>query len=61
MLGPALLIIRLLSVRSIITKESSAIRTAIKEGEDKYRLRNVCKLLYIQMMGYPTVRHWFLY
>lgn len=42
--------------RSAIQKECAAIRTAFKEsGHDTaLRHRNVAKLLYIQMLGYPT-------
>eukprot|EP01094_Clydonella_sp_ATCC50884_P019652 TRINITY_DN389_c0_g1_i2.p1 TRINITY_DN389_c0_g1~~TRINITY_DN389_c0_g1_i2.p1 ORF type:complete len:595 (-),score=196.28 TRINITY_DN389_c0_g1_i2:983-2767(-) len=40
--------------RSVIAKECSNIRTAIKEEVVKYRHRNVAKLLYIHMLGYPT-------
>lgn len=42
--------------RAIVAKESAAIRSAIKENEEGYRHRNVAKLLYIHMLGYPT--HW---
>ena len=41
--------------RAIITKESALIRTAFKsEDNPEYRHRNVAKLLYIHMLGYPT-------
>jgi AP-1 complex subunit gamma-1 len=42
--------------RGIIAKECAAIRTSFKEEESEYRHRNVAKLLYIHMLGYPT--HW---
>ena len=37
--------------RSIISAESSAIRTSFKQEENEYRHRNMAKLLYIQMLG----------
>eukprot|EP01122_Echinamoeba_exundans_P007695 TRINITY_DN2423_c0_g1_i1.p1 TRINITY_DN2423_c0_g1~~TRINITY_DN2423_c0_g1_i1.p1 ORF type:complete len:858 (-),score=269.36 TRINITY_DN2423_c0_g1_i1:65-2638(-) len=40
--------------REIISKECAAIRTSFKEEEADNRPRNVAKLLYIHMMGYPT-------
>jgi AP-1 complex subunit gamma-1 len=41
--------------RAIITKESALIRTALKEeGSPETRTRNVAKLLFIHMLGYPT-------
>lgn len=42
--------------RDVIAKECANIRTSIKEEETEYRHRNVAKLLYIHMLGYPT--HW---
>jgi AP-1 complex subunit gamma-1 len=40
--------------RAVITKECALIRTAIKEEEERFRHRNVAKLMYIHMLGYPT-------
>ena len=40
--------------RKVISKESSAIRTSFKEEENGHRKRNVSKLIFIHMMGYPT-------
>ena len=40
--------------RAVISKECALIRTAIKEEEEQYRHRNVAKLMYIHMLGYPT-------
>ncbi|KAK5584544.1 hypothetical protein RB653_006157 [Dictyostelium firmibasis] len=40
--------------RSQIAKESALIRTAMKEEDIESRQRNVAKLLYIHMLGYPT-------
>jgi len=42
--------------RGVIAKECANIRTSFKEEETEYRHRNVAKLLYIHMLGYPT--HW---
>mmetsp|Transcript_18114 Transcript_18114/g.18172 ORF Transcript_18114/g.18172 Transcript_18114/m.18172 type:complete len:870 (+) Transcript_18114:126-2735(+) len=40
--------------RAVIAKECALIRTAIKEEQEQYRHRNVAKLMYIHMLGYPT-------
>lgn len=40
--------------RAVISKECALIRTAIKEEDEKFRQRNVAKLMYIHMLGYPT-------
>ena len=40
--------------RDLITKECAYIRTAFKEEDNDARCRNVSKLLYIHMMGYPA-------
>jgi len=40
--------------RAVIAKESALIRTAFKEEGNEYTQRNVAKLLYIHMLGYPT-------
>ena len=41
--------------RAAVTKESALIRTAFKDdGMADYRHRNVAKLLFISMLGYPT-------
>ena len=37
-----------------MAKESAALRIAFKEQDTLYRHRNVAKLLYIHMLGYPT-------
>jgi len=42
--------------RACIHKECAAIRTAFKEENNELRHRNVAKLLFIHMLGYPT--HW---
>jgi len=40
--------------RAVIAKESAMIRTAIREEQEQYRHRNVAKLLFLHMLGYPT-------
>lgn len=40
--------------RAVISKECALIRTAIKEEDEAHRYRNVAKLMYIHMLGYPT-------
>eukprot|EP00123_Amoebidium_parasiticum_P012218 comp21200_c0_seq1/m.28801 comp21200_c0_seq1/g.28801 ORF comp21200_c0_seq1/g.28801 comp21200_c0_seq1/m.28801 type:complete len:832 (-) comp21200_c0_seq1:376-2871(-) len=40
--------------RTIVQKELAIIRTAFKEEDTEYRTRNVAKVLYIHMLGYPT-------
>lgn len=40
--------------RAVIAKESAMIRTAIREEQAQYRHRNVAKLLFMHMLGYPT-------
>ena len=40
--------------RSIISKECANIRTEFKTGKAKVPARNVAKLMYIHMLGYPT-------
>ena len=40
--------------RAVITKECALIRTAFKENNVPYRHRNVAKLLFIHMLGYPS-------
>lgn len=38
----------------MITKELALIRTAFKEEDNLYRHRNVAKLLFMHMLGYPS-------
>ena len=38
----------------MVAKESAALRAAFKEQDTLYRHRNVAKLLYLHMLGYPT-------
>ena len=40
--------------RAVIAKESALIRTAFKDGDKQHRSRNVAKLLFIHMLGYPS-------
>jgi AP-1 complex subunit gamma-1 len=40
--------------RQVITKESSNIRTSFKDEENQYRNRNMAKVIFMQMLGYPT-------
>ncbi|EJU03561.1 AP-1 complex subunit gamma-1 [Dacryopinax primogenitus] len=40
--------------RSLIQKESAAIRTSFKEEDSFLRHNNIAKLLYIHMLGYPA-------
>ncbi|CAJ1410681.1 unnamed protein product [Effrenium voratum] len=40
--------------RGVISRECALIRTAFKEDDNQFRHRNVAKLLFIHMMGYPT-------
>lgn len=40
--------------RAVISKECALIRTAIKEEDETCRHRNVAKLMFIHMLGYPT-------
>jgi len=40
--------------RDVITKECALIRTSFREEDNDVRSRNVAKLLYIHMLGYPA-------
>ena len=42
--------------REVITKECALIRTSFRSeaGQSDFRARNVAKLLYIHMLGYPA-------
>lgn len=40
--------------RAVILKECALCRTSFKDPESKFRHRNVAKLLFIHMLGYPT-------
>jgi AP-1 complex subunit gamma-1 len=38
----------------VIARESAALREAFKDQDSRFRHRNVAKLMYIHMLGYPT-------
>ncbi|XP_039036885.1 AP-1 complex subunit gamma-2-like [Hibiscus syriacus] len=40
--------------RAVVRKECAAIRAAINENDQDYRNRNLAKLMFIHMLGYPT-------
>ncbi|KAJ6331603.1 hypothetical protein OIU76_010060 [Salix suchowensis] len=40
--------------RAVVRKECAAIRTSINENDHDYRHRNLAKLMFIHMLGYPT-------
>lgn len=40
--------------RDVIAKESAALREAFRTQDQAMRHRNVAKLMYIHMLGYPT-------
>ena len=40
--------------RDIVNKECAVIRTSFKEEDAENRARNVAKLLYIHLLGFPA-------
>ena len=40
--------------RAVVNKECAYIRNAFREEDAMWRCRNVAKLLYIHMLGYPA-------
>lgn len=40
--------------RAVVKKECAALRTAFNENEQDYSHRNLAKLMFIHMLGYPT-------
>ncbi|GFP96246.1 ap-1 complex subunit gamma-2 [Phtheirospermum japonicum] len=40
--------------RGVVRKECASIRAAISENDQDYRHRNLAKLMFIHMLGYPT-------
>ncbi|KAL7240989.1 hypothetical protein ACSBR2_006588 [Camellia fascicularis] len=40
--------------RAVVRKECAAIRSAVSENDNEYRHRNLAKLMFIHMLGYPT-------
>ncbi|KAF4663492.1 hypothetical protein FOL47_005717 [Perkinsus chesapeaki] len=40
--------------KAVVARECAAIRQSFKDGDPDHRSRNVAKLVYIHMLGYPT-------
>ncbi|KAI3714209.1 hypothetical protein L1987_72805 [Smallanthus sonchifolius] len=40
--------------RAVIRKECASIRAAVSDNDNDYRHRNLAKLMFIHMLGYPT-------
>lgn len=40
--------------RDVIQKECALIRSSFREEDNTYRCRNVAKLIYMHMLGYPA-------
>ena len=40
--------------RAVVRKECAAIRASINDNDNDYRHRNLAKLMFIHMLGYPT-------
>lgn len=40
--------------RAVVNKECATIRDSFRDQDNTYRCRNVAKLLYIHMLGYPA-------
>lgn len=40
--------------RAVVQRECAQIRDTFREEDNTYRCRNVAKLLYIHMLGYPA-------
>ena len=40
--------------RGVVNTECAAIRNTFREEDNTFRCRNVAKLLYIHMLGYPA-------
>lgn len=40
--------------RAVVRKECAAIRASINENDQDYRHRDLAKLMFIHMLGYPT-------
>uniref|UniRef100_A0A183BJ20 Adaptin_N domain-containing protein n=1 Tax=Globodera pallida TaxID=36090 RepID=A0A183BJ20_GLOPA len=40
--------------RAVVEKESANIRDSFRDEDNKYKCRNMAKLLYIHMLGYPA-------
>ena len=40
--------------RAVVQKECAAIRDSFRDQDNTYKCRNLAKLLYIHMLGYPA-------
>ena len=40
--------------RGVVSRESALIRSSFKEEDNMNRHRNIAKLLFLQLLGYPT-------
>lgn len=40
--------------RAVVRKECAAIRASVSDNDPDYRHRNLAKLMFIHMLGYPT-------
>ena len=40
--------------RAVVRKECASIRAAVSDNDNDYRHRNMAKLMFIHMLGYPT-------
>ncbi|KAF4704945.1 AP-1 complex subunit gamma-like 2, partial [Perkinsus olseni] len=40
--------------KAVVAREGAMIRQSFKDGDPDHRSRNVAKLVYIHMLGYPT-------
>lgn len=40
--------------RAVVERESANIRDSFRDEDNKYKCRNMAKLLYIHMLGYPA-------
>ena len=40
--------------RQVVNRECATIRDSFRDQDNTYRCRNVAKLLYIHMLGYPA-------
>lgn len=40
--------------RDLVNKECASIRTLFRDEDNDFRCRNVAKVLYIHMLGYPA-------
>lgn len=40
--------------RAVVRKECASIRASVSDNDNDYRHRNLAKLMFIHMLGYPT-------